>query len=82
MACMNTRSADFRNAVDRLPDGAALVIPGLRWEDYEGVLEGVRNRPRLRVSYVMPWDKRKRSSYFGTISIAVRKTYQSARRTF
>ena len=65
MACMNTRSADFRNAVDRLPDGAALVIQGLRWEDYEGVLEDVRNRPRLRVSYVMPWDKRKRSSYFG-----------------
>jgi Uma2 family endonuclease len=51
MACMNTRSVDFRDAVDRLPDGAALVVQGLHWDDYEGVLEDVRNRPRLRVSY-------------------------------
>jgi Uma2 family endonuclease len=48
---MNTRSAAFRDAINRLPDGAALVFQGLHWDDYEGVLEEVRNRPRLRVSY-------------------------------
>jgi Uma2 family endonuclease len=51
MASMNTRTADLCEAIEHLPDGSTLVIHDLQWDDYEELLEDLRSRPRLRVSY-------------------------------
>ena len=48
---MSTRAADYMEAIERLPDGATLVIHQVDWDDYESLLEDVSGWPRLRVSY-------------------------------
>src|SRR5207253_10587203 len=48
---MSTRSIDYRDAVDHLPEGAALLVQDVSWEDYEHLLDDLADRPGLRVSY-------------------------------
>jgi Uma2 family endonuclease len=48
---MSTRSVDYRDAVDHLPEGAALLIQDVSWDDYEHLLDHLGDRPGLRVSY-------------------------------
>ena len=55
MACMSTRTAEFLDAIEQLPNGAALVIQQFTWDDYEGLLEDLQHRPGLRVSYDSGW---------------------------
>jgi len=50
-ALMSPRAADYRDAVEHLPDGATLVIQDFSWDDYERLLDELSDRPRLRVSY-------------------------------
>lgn len=50
-ACVSTRTADYRDAVEHLPDGATLVVHDVSWDDYEHVLDDLSDRPRLRISY-------------------------------
>jgi Uma2 family endonuclease len=47
---MTTRVADYRDAVEHLPEGAALVIRDVTWEEYERVLEDLAER-HVRVTY-------------------------------
>lgn len=46
---MSTRSADYKEAVDHLPEGAMLVLQGVTWEDYEQFPEDLIDQPRVRV---------------------------------
>ena len=48
---MSTRTADYLDAIEHLPDGATLVIHQFSWDDYERLLEDLQERPHLRVSY-------------------------------
>jgi Uma2 family endonuclease len=48
---MSTRTADYRDAIEHLPDGATLVVHDVSWDDYEHFLDDLSDRPRLRVSY-------------------------------
>ena len=48
---MSVHTADYVEAVEHLPDGAMLVIPNVSWEDYEGLLADLGDRPGVRVSY-------------------------------
>ena len=48
---MSTRTADYLDAIEHLPDGATLVLHRFSWDDYERLLEDLRERPHLRVSY-------------------------------
>jgi Uma2 family endonuclease len=48
---MSTQTADYRDAVEHLPDGAMLVVHGVSWEDYERLLDDLSDRPGLRISY-------------------------------
>ncbi len=48
---MATQTSGYLEAIEHLPDGATLVIHQSTWEDYEGLLEDLRDRPHLRVSY-------------------------------
>jgi Uma2 family endonuclease len=48
---MSTRSVDYRDAVDHLPNGASLVFQDVSWEDYEALVEDLWDRPGLRVTY-------------------------------
>lgn len=48
---MSTRSAEYLEAIDRLPSGATLLFSDVSWEDYENVLEDLGRRPGLRVAY-------------------------------
>jgi Uma2 family endonuclease len=50
-ADMSTRTADYLEAIEHLPDGTTLVIYRFSWDDYERLLEDLRERPHLRVSY-------------------------------
>lgn len=50
-ADVDTRTAEYLEAIEHLPDGATLVIQQSAWEDYERLLEDLRDRPHLRVSY-------------------------------
>ncbi len=50
-ADMSTHTADYLDAIQHLPEGATLVIPQFSWDDYERLLEDLRNRPHLRVTY-------------------------------
>ena len=36
---MSTRTADYRDAVEHLPDGVTLVIHDFRLDDYEHLLD-------------------------------------------
>jgi Uma2 family endonuclease len=42
---------EILDAAEHLPAGTTLVVPEVEWEDYERLLEGLAERPRLRVSY-------------------------------
>jgi Uma2 family endonuclease len=44
-------TSEILDAAEHLPEGATLIIPQLVWEDYERLLEGLAERPHLRVSY-------------------------------
>ncbi|MBI4262785.1 MAG: hypothetical protein HY657_00265 [Acidobacteria bacterium] len=48
---MSTRVADYREALEHLPAGATLVFRDVGWEEYERLLEDLRERPGLRVTY-------------------------------
>lgn len=48
---MSTRATDYREAIDHLPAGAALVLFDVSWEDYEALLEDLADRPGVRVTY-------------------------------
>ena len=48
---MSTHTADYLDAIQHLPEGATLVIQQFSWDDYERLLEDLRNRPHLRVTY-------------------------------
>ena len=44
-------SLDIMDAIEHLPGGATLVVPGVAWDDYEHLVEELNERPHLRVSY-------------------------------
>jgi Uma2 family endonuclease len=48
---MSARTTDYLDAIEHLPDGTTLVIPQSSWDEYERLLEDLRDRPHLRVSY-------------------------------
>ena len=48
---MNATLANYRDAVDHLPEGATLLVREVLWEDYEGLLEELAGRPGIRASY-------------------------------
>lgn len=48
---MSTRTADYLDAIEHLPQGSTLVIQQASWDDYECLLQDLRDRPSLRVSY-------------------------------
>lgn len=48
---MVTRAADHREAIERLPEGATLILQHVGWDEYERLLEQLAHRPDLRVSY-------------------------------
>lgn len=48
---VTTRSASYVEAIDHLPPDAILVVPNVSWEQYEGLLQDLVDRPGVRVSY-------------------------------
>ena len=48
---MSTRSAEYKEAIEHLPEGAMIVLQGVRWEEYEQLLDDLADRPGVRVSY-------------------------------
>src|SRR5437016_6345837 len=48
---MRTRSMEYLESVEHLPEGAILVFPKVSWKQYENFLEDLAGRPGLRVSY-------------------------------
>jgi Uma2 family endonuclease len=48
---VSIRTADYREAIEHLPDGTSLVIHDFTWADYERLLNDLVDRPHLRVSY-------------------------------
>jgi Uma2 family endonuclease len=48
---MSSRTSNYLDAIEHLPDGATLVLHEFSWEDYERLLEDLRDRPHLRVAY-------------------------------
>jgi Uma2 family endonuclease len=48
---MSTRTPDYLDAVDHLPDGASLVIYDFTWDDYERLLDTLSERAHVRVTY-------------------------------
>jgi Uma2 family endonuclease len=48
---MSTRNADYREIIDRLPEGAVLVLQDITWDAYEQLLEDLADRPGVRVTY-------------------------------
>jgi Uma2 family endonuclease len=48
---MSTRSASYAAAIEHLPVGATLVIPGITWEEYERLLDELGDRPGVHLSY-------------------------------
>jgi Uma2 family endonuclease len=48
---MTTLAAGYREAIDRLPEGATLILHHVGWDDYERLVEDFADRPNLRLSY-------------------------------
>jgi Uma2 family endonuclease len=48
---VSTSIADYRDAIDRLPEGATLVLRDCSWNEYERLLDDLSERPTLRVTY-------------------------------
>ena len=52
MRSMNSPTvAEIVDAGEHLPNGATLVIDHVTWDDYDYLLEGLADRPGLRISY-------------------------------
>lgn len=50
-APMSTRSRDYLDTIEHLPEGATLVLQQFSWDDYERLLESLIDRRNLRISY-------------------------------
>jgi Uma2 family endonuclease len=50
MRFMRTRTTDYLDAIEHLPDGATLIFQDVSWDEYERLLEERKCR-HLRVSY-------------------------------
>jgi Uma2 family endonuclease len=48
---MSTRTAEYRDAIDHLPDGSTLIVSGVSWEEYEDLLEDLVEGTSVRISY-------------------------------
>jgi Uma2 family endonuclease len=48
---MRARVADYREAVDHLPEGGTLVFQDVTWEEYEQLLNEMEDRPGVRITY-------------------------------
>ena len=48
---MATQIAEYRGAVDHLPEGGMLVLQDVTWESYEQLVEDLWDRPGVRVTY-------------------------------
>lgn len=48
---MTTQSAEYRGAVDHLPEGGILVLQDVTWESYEQLIEDLSDRPGVRLTY-------------------------------
>lgn len=48
---MGTRTADYLDAIEHLPDGTILVIPQSSWDEYERLLADLVDWPGMRVTY-------------------------------
>jgi Uma2 family endonuclease len=48
---MSTRTAEYRDAIDHLPDGSTLIVSGVSWEEYEDLLEDLTGATSVRISY-------------------------------
>lgn len=49
---MVTRAAaEYREAIERLPAGATLILQHVAWDEYEQLLDDLAERPNLRLSY-------------------------------
>lgn len=44
------QTADCRDAIEALPAGATLVVPGVEWDQYENLVRQL-DRPGVRISY-------------------------------
>src|SRR5262245_61101604 len=50
-AGMSTRTVEYLDAIDHLPDRAVLALAAVDWDEYERLLDDLVERPGLRVSY-------------------------------
>jgi Uma2 family endonuclease len=50
-APMSTRPTDYVDAIQHLPDGAALIFHDVTWDEYVQVLQDLHNHRRLRATY-------------------------------
>lgn len=48
---MSTLTAEYRDAIEHLPNGATLVLRDVAWDEYERLLADLVDRPGLRVTY-------------------------------
>lgn len=48
---MSTRTQNYIEAVEHLPDDAVLILNGVTWEEYEHLLVDMENWPGKRVTY-------------------------------
>src|SRR5258708_1637932 len=48
---MATQAPDYLEAIEHMPPGATLSIPGVSWEDYEDLLQDLGDGYAVRVSY-------------------------------
>jgi Uma2 family endonuclease len=48
---MTAEAPDYLNVIDRLPRGATLKLDYVDWDEYERLLDEVKERPGLRISY-------------------------------
>ena len=53
MLFMSTRTPDYLEAIEHLPQGSTLIFYQVEWDDYERLVEDLAaaSRPNLRVSY-------------------------------
>jgi Uma2 family endonuclease len=49
---MSTRTTEYLDAIEHLPEGATLVVPQVSWDDYERLVEELQEEGmHVRVSY-------------------------------
>lgn len=48
---VSTLTAEYRDAIEHLPNGATLVLRDVAWDEYERLLADLVDRPGLRVTY-------------------------------